>query len=169
MPRQTNRSEATSDEPTKVVSPLRQRMIEDMCLRRFSPKTQTQYLRGVTRFLGRSPDTVGGQNLRRFQLHLVQVGVSPITINAAIVGVRFFLENTLERPELANKMRAVSVEQRIPVILSKDEVAKLIESAHGPKYRTALSVAYGAGLRAGEVVGLKTTDIDSERMTLRVE
>jgi site-specific recombinase XerD len=105
-----------SEDTTKAVSPLRQRMIDDMCMRRLSPTTQTHYIRAVkrlTRFLGRSPDTVTGQDLRRFQLHLVQLGVSPITINATIVGIRFFLENALERPELVNKMRAVRVEQRI--------------------------------------------------------
>jgi len=161
-----------SDESTAAVSPLRQRMIEDMTMRKLSPKTQTQYIRAVrrlARFLGRSPDTVSGDDLRRFQLHLVQVGMSPISINATIVGVRFFLENTLDRPELVRKVRPVRVEQRIPVILSREEVARLIGAAPSLKYRTALSVAYGAGLRAGEVASLKTTDVDSDRMTLRIE
>ena len=79
-----------SEEANKPISPLRQRMIEDMCMRRLSPKTQTQYIRAVkrlARFLGRSPDAVSGDDLRRFQLHLVQVGTSPITINATIIGV----------------------------------------------------------------------------------
>ena len=161
-----------SDDPTQAVSPLRQRMIEDMTMRKLSPKTQTHYIRAVkhlARFLGRSPDTVNGQDLRRFQLHLVQIGMSPISINATIVGVKFFLETTLERPELLNKMRPVRVEQRLPVILSRDEVARLIDAAQNLKDKTILSVAYGTGLRAGEIVALKSTDIDSDRMTLRVQ
>jgi site-specific recombinase XerD len=161
-----------SEDTTKAVSPLRQRMIDDMCMRKLSPKTQTQYIRAVkrlARFLGRSPDTASGQDLRRFQLHLVQVGMSPISINATIVGVRFLFETTLERPELANKMRQVRVEQKLPVILSREEVARLIEAAPNLKHRTVLSVAYGTGLRAGEIVSLKSTDVDSERMVLRVQ
>jgi integrase/recombinase XerD len=161
-----------SEEPSKAVSPLRQRMIDDMCMRKLSPKTQTQYIRAVkrlARFLGRSPDTASGQDLRRFQLHLAQVGMSPISINATIIGIRFFFGTTLERPELTNKMHPVRVEQKLPVILSRDEVTWLIDAAPNLKYRTALSVGYGAGLRAGEIVALKSTDVDSQRMTLRVQ
>jgi integrase/recombinase XerD len=102
-----------SEEKTAAGSPLRQRMIEDMCLRKLSEKTQATYIRAVRRlakFLARSPDAVNGDDLRRFQLHLVQVGLSPISINATIIGVRFFLENTLERPELVRKLRPVRVE-----------------------------------------------------------
>jgi integrase/recombinase XerD len=160
------------DEPIQAVSPLRQRMIEDMTMRRLSPKTQSHYLRAVERlgrFLGHSPRTVNGDDLRRFQLHLVKIGMSPISINATIVGVRFFLESTLERLELLNRMRPVRVEQRLPVILSRDEVARLIDAAQNIKDRTILSVAYGTGLRAGEIVVLTSTDIDSQRMTLRVQ
>jgi integrase/recombinase XerD len=161
-----------SEEPSKTISPLRQRMIEDMCMRKLAPRTQEGYIRAVKRlakFLGRSPDTVSGDDLRRFQLHLVQVGTSPISINATIIGVRFFLENTLDRPELVRKLRPVRVEQKLPIILSREEVTRLIDAAPNLKIRTALSVAYGAGLRASEVVALKSTDVDSERMTLRVE
>ena len=89
-----------SEDTTEAVSPLRQRMIDDMTMRRLSPKTQTHYIRAVkrlARFLGRSPDTVNAEELRRFQLHLVQIGMSPISINSTIVGMRFFLETTLER------------------------------------------------------------------------
>ncbi len=161
-----------SEEKTPAVSALRQRMIEDMTARRLCEKTQTAHIRAVRRlakFLGRVPDTVNGEDLRRFQLHLAQIGLSPISINATVYGVRFFLENTLDRPELVRKLRLVRVEQRLPVILSREEVARLIEATRGIKYQTALSVAYGAGLRAGEVIGLKSTDVDSQRMVLRVE
>ncbi len=161
-----------SEEKTPAVSPLRWRMIEEMTARRLCEKTQTSHIRAVRRlakFLGRSPDSVNSDDLRRFQVHLVQVGLSPMSINSTIYGVRFFLENTLDRPDLVRKLRPVRVEQRLPVILSREEVTRLIDAAPGIKYQTALSVAYGAGLRAGEVIGLKSTDVDSQRMVLRVE
>ena len=161
-----------SEEPTKAVSPLRQRMIDDMRMRKLSDKTQVAYIRAVrrlARFLGRSPDTATAEDVRRFQLHLVDVGMSPISINATITALKFFFEATVGRPELGTKMRPVRVEHKLPVVLSREEVARLIEAAGNLKYRTALSVAYGAGLRASEIVSLKTTDVDSERMTLRIE
>ena len=161
-----------SEEPTKAVSPLRQRMIDDMRMRKLSDKTQIAYIRAVrrlARFLGRSPDTATAEDVRRFQLHLVDVGMSAISINATITALKFFFEATVGRPELGTKMRPVRVEHKLPVVLSREEVARLIESAGNLKYRTALSVTYGAGLRASEVVSLKTTDVDSERMTLRIE
>jgi site-specific recombinase XerD len=161
-----------SEEPTKAVSPLRQRMLDDMRMRKLSDKTQIAYIRAVrrlARFLGRSPDTATAEDVRRFQLHLVDVGMSAISINATITALKFFFEATLGRPELGTKMRPVRVEHKLPVVLSCQEVARLIEAAGNLKYRTALSVAYGAGLRASEVVSLKTTDVDSERMTLRIE
>ena len=161
-----------SEESTPAISPLRQRMIEDMTARRLAEKTQHGHLRAVTwltKFLRRSPDTVTGDDLRRFQAHLVQIGTSPGMINATIFGVRFFLDNTIDKPDLSRRLRPLKLEHRIPVILSPDEVTRLIDAAPGLKYKTALSVAYGAGLRAGEVIGLRTSDIDSERMILRVE
>jgi len=161
-----------SEEPSKAISPLRQRMIEDMRMRKLSDKTRTAYIRAVrrlARFLGRSPDTATADDLRRFQLHLVDVGMSPVSINATITALKFFFEATLGQPELGAKLRPVRVEHKLPVVLSREEVARLIEAAGNLKYHTALSVAYGAGLRASEVVALKTTDVDSERMTLRIE
>ena len=157
---------------THTISPLRQRMLDDMRLRKLSPKTQTGYLRAVKRlagFLGRSPDTATVEDLRRFQLYLVDHGTSPITLNATLTGLKFFFEITLERPEAMARVSTVRVPRKLPVILSRDEVARLIAAAPNLKYQTALSVAYGAGLRASEVVGLKVGDIDSQRMTLRVE
>ena len=157
---------------TQTISPLRQRMIDDMRMRKLSPKTQTGYIRAVKRFagfLGRSPDSATVEDLRRFQLHLVDHGTSPITLNATITGLRFLFEVTLERADLMGRMSTVAVPRKLPVVLSRDEVARLIASAGILKYQTALSVTYGAGLRASEVVGLKVGDIDSQRMTLRVE
>ena len=147
-------------------------MTEDMALRKLSHKTQIQYIRAVkklTRFLGRSPDTASAEDLRRFQLHMASTGVSGITINATIIGLRFLFETTLEQPELMKRMRSVHVERKLPTVLSVEEVTRLLQCAPGIKYQAALSVAYGAGLRAGEVVALKVSDIDSERMLIRVE
>jgi len=157
---------------TPKVSPLRQRMIEDMRSRQFAAKTQSSYIRAVRHFtgwLGRSPDTASAEDLRRYQLHLVDRGVSPITLNATITALRFFFEETLAHPELMAKMRFVRVPQTLPVVLTREEVGRLIESARTLKHRTALSVAYGAGLRVSEVVALKVADIDSARMLLRIE
>ncbi|MFM0147702.1 tyrosine-type recombinase/integrase, partial [Paraburkholderia sp. RL18-085-BIA-A] len=154
------------------VSPLRQRMIDDMRMRQLAPKTQDTYLhivREFARFLGRSPDTASVEDLRRYQLHLVDHGTSPVSLNAAITGLKFFFEITLDRPELMVRMQPVRVPRTLPVVLSPDEVRRLIEAAGNLKHQTALSVAYGAGLRASEVVALKVTDVDSQRMTLRIE
>ena len=157
---------------TKPISALRQRMIDDMTLRKLSPKTQSAYLRSVeklTRFLGRSPDTASAEDLRRFQLQLVDEGVSSVTLNATITGLRFFFEVTLDRAEAMKKMSHVYQPRKIPEILSVDEVTRLLQSAGCLKYKAALGVAYGAGLRASEVCHLTTPDIDSKRMVLRVE
>jgi site-specific recombinase XerD len=157
---------------TQTISPLRRRMIDDMRLRKLSPKTQTGYIRAVKRlagYLGRSPDAATAEDLRRFQLYLVDQGISPITLNATLTGLKFFFEVTLERPEAIARMSTVRVPRTLPVVLSRDEAARLIAAAGNLKYQAALSVAYGAGLRASEVVSLKVADIDGERKTLRVE
>jgi integrase/recombinase XerD len=157
---------------TEVISPLRQRMIDDMRMRRLAPKTQEGYLRVVrqfTVFLGRSPDTATVEDLRRYQLHLVDHGVSPVSLNAAITGLKFFFDTTLGRDDLMAKMHPVYLPRVLPVVLSRDEVGRLIAAATNLKHQTALAVAYGTGLRVSEVVALKVGDIDSERMTLRVE
>jgi site-specific recombinase XerD len=156
----------------KPISPLRQRMIDDMTARRFSEATQKDYVRNVRKFaafLGRSPDTATSDDLRRFQLHMAQQQVSPWSINAAIAALRFFFTVTLERPDLVRPLRIVNEPRKAPVVLSQEEVARLLEAAPGLKYKAALSVAYGAGLRVSEVANLKVSDIDSERMTLRIE
>jgi site-specific recombinase XerD len=157
---------------TPVISPLRQRMIEDMRMRRLDGKTQVAYIRAVRRlagFLGRSPDTATAEDLRRFQLHLAEQGTSSMTINATITGLRFFFEITLGRGELMTMMSAVREPHKLPVVLSREEVARLLAAARNPKHRAALAVAYGAGLRASEVVAMKVGDVDGQRMTLRVE
>ena len=155
-----------------AITPLRQRMIDDMRMRKFSPKTQDAYIRAVQRFtafLGRSPDTASDEDLRRYQLHLVVHGISPISLNATITGLKFFFEFTVGDLERIAKMTPVPVPHKLPVILSREEVARLIQSAGNLKYQAALSVAYGAGLRVSEVIALKVGDVDSQRMVLRVE
>ncbi len=157
---------------TKPITPLRQRMIDDMRMRKLSPKTQASYIRVVKRFagfLGRSPDTASVEDLRSYQLHLVDHGISPISLNATLTGLKFLFETTLDRPELLTKMHAVHVPHKLPVVLSREEVVRLIAAVDNLKHQTALSVAYGAGLRANEVVSLKVGDIDSQRMVLRIE
>ena len=159
-------------ETQKPISPLRQRMTDDMRMRKLGEKTQYHYLRAVRQFakyLGRSPDTATVEELRNYQLHLVDHGISPVSLNAAITGLKFFCEITLDRPELMAKMQPVRVPRTLPVVLSREEVAQLIAATGNLKHQTALSVAYGTGLRAGEVTALKVGDIDSQRMTLRVE
>jgi integrase/recombinase XerD len=156
----------------KPISPLRQRMIEDMTARHFAEKAQTDYIRYVksfAAFLGRSPDTAGAEDLRLFQQHMTKTHVSPGVINATVVALRFFFKVTLERDDLVRRLTLVSEPRRVPIVLSPEEVARLLTAAPGVKYRAALGVAYGAGLRVSEVVALKVTDIDRERMLLRVE
>jgi site-specific recombinase XerD len=147
-------------------------MIDDMTLRQLTPKTQAGYLRAVIKFalfFGRSPDLASPEDLRAFQLQLVEAGVSSTTINATITGLKFFFDITLERPTALKRMSRVRKPQKLPQVLSVEEVERLLAGASNPKHRAALAVAYGAGLRASEVVHLKVTDIDSERMIVRVE
>jgi integrase/recombinase XerD len=149
---------------THTISPLRQRMIDDMRMRKLSPKTQASYIRVVKRFakfLGRSPDSASAEDLRRYQLCLVDHGISSISLNATLTGLKFLFETTLDHPELMAKMHAVHEPRKLPVVLSREEVARLLAAVDNVKHQPALSVAYGAGLRASEVVSLKVSDIDS--------
>jgi len=159
---------------TKPISDLRRRMIEDMSIRNFGSKTQADYIRHVERFvkfLGRSPETATGEDLRRYQVHLKTTGVQPPTMNSSTVALRFFFTITLGLGNLGQQLTRIDYPRKLPRILSPEEVGRLLEAAPGPglKYKSAFSVAYGAGLRAAEVVSLKVSDIDSERMLLRVE
>jgi integrase/recombinase XerD len=156
----------------KSISPLRQRMLDDLAMRKLNHRTQQCYIRAVvkfTRYLKRSPDTATADELRDFQLHMVNEGISPGTLNATITGLRFFFETTLDCPKRVRKMRHVHEPRTLPEILSVEEVTKILQSAGSLKYQAALSVGYGAGLRANEITHLKVTDVDSERMILRVE
>lgn len=152
--------------PPVRVSPLRQRMIEDMSIRQFGPKTQQDYVRVVAdfaRFLGRSPDQAEPEELRRYQLHLAAEGASPAKMNAAVSALRFFFKVTLGRSGFGERLATVRKEDRLPQVLSPEEVA-LLHCAPSLKHKAALSVAYGCGcgLRVSEIVHLKVGDIDSE-------
>lgn len=153
-------------------NPLRQRMIEEMTIRRLMPKTQSQYLRALKRltvFLKRSPEDATAEELRQFQFMLAESGTSNITINATLTGLKMLFCDTLKRPKVMRKTSQVPEPRKLPKVLSVEEVKQLMVATTSVKYRTALYVAYGAGLRIGEVVKLKVSDIDSKRMLIRVE
>ncbi len=128
----------------KPISPLRRRMTEDMTIRGFRPKTQTGYLRAVrdfTAFLDRTPDQADAEDLRRYQLHMRSSGASATRMNAAVSALRFFFTVTLGRREAADWLTTVREPRTLPVVLSVQEVARLLDAAPGLKHRAALSVA----------------------------
>src|SRR5271167_2270040 len=154
------------------ISLLRQRMIDDMTARHFSEKAQKDYIRCVKNlaaFIGRPPETATAEDLRLYRLHLVQSPLGAASVNSAMTALRFFFSITLDRYELRKPLFRVEQPRKLPTVLTQDEVARLLDAAPGLKYKAALSVAYGAGLRAAEVVSLKVSDIDSKRMVIRVE
>jgi integrase/recombinase XerD len=156
----------------KPISPLRQRMIEDMAVRNFGEKTRNDYIRHVktfTAFLCRSPDTATAEDLRRFQLHQRRTGVRPPTMNGSVSALRFFFTVTLDRTHMARYLTFVREPRKLPMVLSEEEIVRLLEAAPGPKHKAAFSATYGAGLRVSEVVALKVSDVDSKRMLLRIE
>ena len=154
------------------ISPLRRRMIEDMTVRGFSADTQRGYIRAVrdfAAFLGNSPDRATSEDLRGYQLHMREQGVPATGMNAAVSALRFFFGVTLGRDDAQAGMTTVREPRTLPVVLSPDEVARLLDAAPGLKYKAAFSIAYGAGMRASEVVHLKLGDIDGARKVIRVE
>ena len=156
----------------KPISPLRQRMIEDMTVRKLGSATQRNYIRAVktlSEFLGRSPASATAEDLRRFQVHQSEAGAQPPTMNNTVTALRFFFKVTLDRPEMARHLTLVRQPRKLPNVLNEEEILRLLEHANGVKYRAALGVAYGAGLRVSEVANLKVSDIDSKRMLIRVE
>src|SRR5437016_8716048 len=156
----------------EAMSPLRRRMIEDMTIRKLSPKTQQGYIRTIKNFavfLGRSPDKASFEDIRRFQLQLATSGAGTPIRNQTVAALRFFFRVTLKRSAIIEHTAFIHEPRKLPVVLSPEEVARLLDAAPGLKYKAALSVAYGAGLRATEVISLKIGDIDSKRMVIRVE
>ena len=155
---------------TNTVSPLRQRMIEDMAARKLNPHTHT-HIQSCKRFaawLKRSPDTATPDEVRRFQLHLIESGSSICNRNRIMTGVRFLFRVTLRRHDLAAEVWHIKEPQKLPPVLSSEEVKRVLTMATSLKARAMLTLAYGCGLRAGEVVRLRAGDIDSEQMIIRV-
>ena len=157
---------------TDSISPLRARMIEDMNARKLCAGTQRGHLRGCKRFaafLKRSPETATAEDIRRFQLHLAEAGLSICTRNQIMTGVRFLLRVTLRRLDLAAEIYHLREPQKIPLVMSPDETKRLLAVARNLKVRVLLSLGYGCGLRAGEVIRLKVKHIDSAQKIIRVE
>ena len=155
-------------------TPLRQRMIEDMNIGGLGIKTQKAHIRNVKHFaafLGRPPDAATPEELRAYQLRMTENGVSASTFNVRIISLRFFFSVTCGREEMKRYMQFHRKARKLPIVLSAEEVAAILTSAPGPglKYRAALGISYGAGLRAAEVCNLKVCDIDSERMLIHVD
>jgi integrase/recombinase XerD len=154
-------------------SPLRERMIEDMRIRGMGDKARQAHIPAIRDFAGflkRSPDTATPDDLRAYQLHMTNA-VTPTTFNARIVALRFFFGITCGREDMKRHMQFRRQSRTLPVVLSVEEVSDLLMAAPGPglKYRAALSISYGAGLRASEVCTLKIGDIDNDRMLIHVE
>src|SRR5215470_17324912 len=156
---------------TNSVSPLRQRMIEDMVARKLNPHTQRSHIHGCKRFaawLKHSPDTATPDEVRRFQLHLIESGASICNRNRIMTGVRFLFRVTLRRHDLAAEVWHIKEPQKLPPVLSPEEVKRVLIMATSLLARAMLTLAYGCGLRAGEVVRLRAGDIDSEQMIIRI-
>ncbi|HJY50078.1 MAG TPA: tyrosine-type recombinase/integrase [Stellaceae bacterium] len=156
---------------TNTISPLRQRMIEDMAARKLNPHTQRSHIYSCKRFaawLKRSPDTATPDEVRRFQLHLVESGASIGNRNRIMTGVRFLFRVTLRRHDLAAEVWHIKEPQKLPPVMGPEEIKRLLTLATSLKARTMLTLAYGCGLRAGEVVRLRAGDIDSEQMIIRI-
>jgi integrase/recombinase XerD len=161
-----------TNNPTQGATSLRERLIDDMNVRRLSRATQRNYVRDVARFagwLGRPPDQATDEDLRRYQIEQSETGVGAPAMNAAVSALRFFYCRTLDRPHVTRKLHRVKHPRALPTVLSREEVTRMLDATTNLKHQAILSIAYGAGLRASEVTKLKITDIDSKRMLLRVE
>jgi len=154
------------------MSPLRRRMIEDMTVRNLSPATQRSYVHAVmkfSRYFGRSPDRLGLEDVRAFQVHLASKGISWASLNQIVAALRFFYGVTLGQADVPERIAYAREPRKLPVVLSADEVVQFLEAIPSLKNRAALTTAYAAGLRASEAVHLKVCDIDSGRMVIRIE
>lgn len=160
----------TIQHPTPM-TPLRARMIADMSARNLGPASQTSHLRACKRFsawLGRSPETATPDDLRDFQQHLMKIGTSICTRNQTMTGVKFLFRVTLRRHDLVAEVFSLKEPVKVPLVLSRDEVKRLLLMAPSLKARVMLSLAYGCGMRAGEVVRLRVGDIDGAQNIIRI-
>jgi len=155
------------------MTPLRRRMLEDMGIRNLAENTQLSYLRQVSayaRHCGRSPDELGPEEVRAYLAHLVDVRkLSPKSVGIATSALRFLYKVTLKRDWTVDDIPMPKKPFQLPVILSPDEVMRFLASVDSPKHRMILMTAYAAGLRVSEATRLKITDIDSQRMMLRID
>jgi integrase/recombinase XerD len=157
---------------TKAITPLRQRMIEDMTARKLCAGTQRGHILSCKRFaafLKRSPDTATLEDIRGFQLHLAETGVSICNRNRIMTGLRFLFRVTLRRLDLAEEVYHLREPQKLPLVMSVDEMKRLLAVASSLKTRVLLSLGYGCGLRASEIVRLKVKHIDSAQNIIRIE
>src|ERR1700747_1763633 len=155
-----------------TMSPLRRRMIEDMTIRNLSRSTQQSYIYAVAKFsrhFKRTPDQLGMEEVRAYQLHLVERKYSWTHINQVACALRFFYGITLGQKEAFERIVAGREPEKLPPVLSPEEIARFLEAVAGLRNRVALTTAYAAGLRIGEVCRLKVTSIDSKRMLIHVE
>ncbi len=156
---------------TDAISPLRQRMIEDMSARKLGAHSQKSHISSCKRFaafLKRSPDTANAEDVRRFQLHLIDTGSSICNRNRIMTGLKFLFRVTLRRLDLAAEIYHIKEPQKIPLVISPDEAKRLLAMAGNLKVHVMLALGYGAGLRAGEVVRLRAGDIDSAQNIIRI-
>ena len=156
----------------ETISPLRRRMIEDMTIRHFSLKTQQHYIRAVKNFadfFGHSPAKADAEDIRRYQLHRASSGLGVPSRNATMTALRFFFQTTVRRPEVTEQVVFAHEPRRLPVVLSQEEVVRFLACAPSLKAKTLLSLAYATGLRVHEISVLKITDVDKDRMVIRVE
>ena len=159
-----------TDKSSKL-NPLRRRMIEDMTVRNLSPATQRSYISAVamfSRYFGHSPDRLGIEDVRTWQVYLVSQGISWPSLNQKVCALRFFYGITMGQNEIPERIAYAREPKKLPVILGADEVIRFLEAVPSLKTRTALTTAYAAGLRASEAVSLKVADIDSSRMLIQV-
>lgn len=157
---------------TKAITPLRQRMIEDMNARKLCAGTQRGHILSCKRFaafLKRSPDTATREDIRCFQLHLADTGLSICTRNRIMTGLRFLFRVTLRRLDLAEEVYHIREPQKLPLVMSADEIKRLLAVAGSLKTRVLLSLGYGCGLRASEIVRLKVKHIDRAQNIIRIE
>ncbi|HRA82616.1 MAG TPA: tyrosine-type recombinase/integrase [Thauera sp.] len=156
-----------------AMTPLRQRMLEDMGIRNLAENTQSAYLQQIaaySRYFNRSPDQLGPEEIRTYQLYLMEVrALTPSSICVATGALRFLYKVTLKRTWAVDEIPMPKRPRKLPEILSPKEVMHFLNAITNHKHRAILMTAYAAGLRVSEATHLKVTDIDSQRMMLRVE
>ena len=156
---------------TKQISPLRQRMIDDMTIRNMSPNTKNIYISAVARFSAyhrRSPDKLGLEDIRDYHLHLVSRNLKPTTINPIMGALRFFYGKTLGQKDIVDEIPYARLADSLPAVLSREEVERFLKTVRNLKMRTAFITIYAAGLRVSELVALTSRDIDSTRMVIAI-